>query len=376
MTCILQCLIHCVPLQKHFLRDVGHHHKSCEIIRGVLVRNDATVSTTGSQSTSSKVAGKDQKKLTICLACEMDKLFLQYQGSSIGRDVKRAVCQGLHPDDYYENSLSAANSSNSARGKSGDTDGAGYATVQGDPLVTTKLLAAAWKSSGMDHLAGYEQGDAHEFLQAFLDTIGKHEGECRKLIRFMQRMALPANARNVSLSSSGKHENGTFQCCKHCFLVKRFSYFLCTLFGIVDIIKQLFEGTLRSVSICEECGSKRPMPESFLNVSLPLEERTASGVRGNKVPMSLERCLQQFTLPEALADPVHCPSCQRKTPTKKQHTFAKLPKILCLHLKRFDAAKNRKIDDFVSFPARGLEMGKLLPHWYANLSWPLLHHFE
>lgn len=109
------------------------------------------------------------------------------------------------------------------------------------------------------------------------------------------------------------------------------------------------------------------MPEPFLDVSLPLskhiEERNVSGARGVKPNISLERCLEQFTSPETLADPVHCPSCLKKTPTKKQHTFSKLPKVLCLHLKRFDAAKNRKIDDFVSFPAHGLDLGKLLPHW-------------
>jgi ubiquitin C-terminal hydrolase len=72
---------------------------------------------------------------------------------------------------------------------------------------------------------------------------------------------------------------------------------------------------------------------------------------------------EHFTAPESLSDPVDCPSCRRKTPTKKQHTFAKLPKVLCLHLKRFDAATNNKIDDFVSFPASGLDMGRMLPHW-------------
>jgi len=121
------------------------------------------------------------------------------------------------------------------------------------------------------------------------------------------------------------------------------------------------------VLICQECGRKRKIPEPFLNVSLPLskhvDERTATGARGSKTNMSLQRCLEQFTTPESLADPVDCPSCGRKTATKKQHTFAKLPKVLCLHLKRFDAAKNRKIDDFVSFPAYGLDMGNMLPHW-------------
>jgi ubiquitin C-terminal hydrolase len=80
-------------------------------------------------------------------------------------------------------------------------------------------------------------------------------------------------------------------------------------------------------------------------------------------PITVERCLKHFTLPEQLADPVDCPSCGEKTPTTKQHVISRLPKILVLHLKRFDAAANRKIEEFVSFPAHGLNMGPYLPHW-------------
>jgi len=81
--------------------------------------------------------------------------------------------------------------------------------------------------------------------------------------------------------------------------------------------------------------------------------------------ITLQNCLEQFTEPEVLADPVMCPSCGIKTPTQKQHTFAKLPKVLCLHLKRFDASNtNKKITDPVTFP-RELEMGDFLPHWYV-----------
>lgn len=79
--------------------------------------------------------------------------------------------------------------------------------------------------------------------------------------------------------------------------------------------------------------------------------------------MNIQHCLKHFTAPERLGDQIECPSCHRKTPTKKQQTFSRLPKVLCLHLKRFDAAKNKKINDFVSFPAFGLDMGALLPHW-------------
>ena len=165
----------------------------------------------------------------------------------------------------------------------------------------------------------------------------------------------------------------------------------------VDIVKDLFEGTLRSVLLCEECGGKRMLVEPFMNISLTLSdevERRASlstsgisaapgggsGSAGGTTPgtttspttrrsaaaqhhLSVQTCLEHYILPEKLSDPVHCPYCKKKTPTKKQHTFAKLPKILCLHLKRFDPAKNRKIDEYVSFPAKGLNMGPFLSHW-------------
>lgn len=103
-----------------------------------------------------------------------------------------------------------------------------------------------------------------------------------------------------------------------------------------------------------------------MNISLSLSdevERLRRGKGRRVVDISVETCLNHFVLPEKLGDLVYCTSCAKKTSTKKQHTFARLPKILCLHLKRFDAARNKKIEDFVSFPSHGLNMGSLLSHW-------------
>jgi len=134
----------------------------------------------------------------------------------------------------------------------------------------------------------------------------------------------------------------------------------------IDITKKVFEGSLRSVLLCEICGVKRVQQEPFMNVSLSLSEeveRMQEGKGTRKFDISVETCLEHFVLPEKLGDLVYCNSCRKKTRTKKQHTFAQLPKILCLHLKRFDAARNKKIDHFVSFPNYGLNMGGLLSHW-------------
>ena len=133
------------------------------------------------------------------------------------------------------------------------------------------------------------------------------------------------------------------------------------------IVKSLWEGTFRSVLICQQCGNKRSQPESFMSISLPLAKEVQQQ-RSSTTKLSVERCLRHFTMPEMLADPVDCPSCRKKTVTKKQHVISKLPKILCLHLKRFDAAQNmKKIEDYVQFPEKDLNMGPYLPHWYVRM---------
>jgi ubiquitin C-terminal hydrolase len=120
------------------------------------------------------------------------------------------------------------------------------------------------------------------------------------------------------------------------------------------------------VLLCENCGVKRVQHEPFVNISLSLSEEVERIQHDKGRPVrdiSVETCLEHFVLHEKLGDLVYCTSCGRKTETRKQHTFSKLPKVLCLHLKRFDAAKNKKIENFVSFPARGLNLGSLLSHW-------------
>mmetsp|Transcript_21914 Transcript_21914/g.27947 ORF Transcript_21914/g.27947 Transcript_21914/m.27947 type:complete len:714 (+) Transcript_21914:80-2221(+) len=425
MSCILQCLINCVPFQRHFLRDVGHHHKSCSVLRRKSKKRNGYNKAGSSSGNNSNSSGHSRRRTTgrsssrrniggggssdtaisvddtqpmssyvaedaedICLACEMDKLFLLYFASAAGIDTIGALDDGDDTDDgdgvssasnFFGSKASPFQASaggviGASNGDARDSIGSGGSvstgasggvaatistisgnevTMAGLPLVPSELLASAWKVGGMRHLAGYEQRDAHEFLQAFLDTVGKHEGRHRKLVRDIIGSPKPMLERERDQNKTPPQTD--------------------------DIVKHLFEGTLRSVLICDKCGCKRSQPEPFLNISLPLAkemERTIKsdldsstvsiGTRksaASKVKISVEVCLEHFTCPETLTDPVHCPSCDMKTPTRKQHTFAKLPKILCLHLKRFDASSNKKTVDPVSFPAHGLDMGSHLPHW-------------
>lgn len=216
---------------------MSHHYKSCELVRNAYAQSDTSINQ--STPTPGKAAEEEYAKTNICLACEVDRLLLQYFGSSIGRNVARAVCVQPNPVDRYRYSVFPLLTSEGHSSKS-------EADLRGKPLVTINILAAAWKTSDMDHLAGYEQRDAPEFLHAFLDTVGEHCAEYRKLIQSVRSKALPTNATNEMNDDSPD------------IIKERF--------------KERFEGTLCSVLVCKECSCKRKIPETFLNISLPLSE--------------------------------------------------------------------------------------------------------
>ena len=355
---ILQCLVHCIPLQKYFLNECGHHHLSCQVYRD---KAAAIASKKKKNSEPSKGAKADtpnsattpsgEQLFSICLACEMDRLFLMYYGSFLGKDVIGAITDGSQ-------SLLAQRDLDPKEMIVEEKE-----VLKGDPLILSDLLTAAWKSGGMDYLAGYEQRDAHEFFNSFLDLMGKHSRQHRQRVFASINTAKPDNSL-VPKSDDVEYGKRILLLLNSMLsnLTSRFLEFL-------DVVKQLFEGTLRSVLVCEECGGKRTLLEPFVNISLTLSEEVERLQAENdsfgrdRIRISVETCLLHFTSPEKLVDGVHCSPCGKKTQTMKQHTFSKLPKVLCLHLKRFDAIRNRKIDEFVSYPARDLNMGPLLSHW-------------
>lgn len=312
---VFQCLLNCRPLQNYFLR-VGHNHMACPLYP---------------KTKSTKKTEKERSAAQVCLACEMDKMFLHYYGNCTGFNVVTALSDLAH---------------DTGKGKREETSHHELSKPKGDPIVASDILAATWKCPELSHLAGYDQNDAHEFLHGFLDMLGKHTKRYR-----------------LAVSDATKHaDKGKL---KRPTEVERKT-------ETSDIVQSLFEGKLRSVLLCTVCGEKRKQSESFLSISLPLSkevQRATEGRPGESTDgqgraakfLSVERQLRHFTLPESLSDPVDCPACRKKTPTKKQHVVSKLPRILCLHLKRFDDKK--KINDFVSFPMKNLNMGSLLPQF-------------
>jgi len=100
MTSILQCLVFCKPLQQYFLRDCNHHFKSCEVFRHKQDVLNAAAAAAAASVSAKKFALKSKKgtnlptakkktqkiESEVCLACEMDRLFVSYFGASTGNN--------------------------------------------------------------------------------------------------------------------------------------------------------------------------------------------------------------------------------------------------------------------------------------------------
>ncbi|XP_077921281.1 ubiquitin carboxyl-terminal hydrolase 51 [Halichoerus grypus] len=192
------------------------------------------------------------------------------------------------------------------------------------PHIPYKLLHLIWIHA--EHLAGYRQQDAHEFLIAILDVLHRH-------------------SKDDSVGQEASNPN----CC-NC------------------IIDQIFTGGLQSDVTCQACHSVSTTIDPCWDISLDLPgscatfgsqspERADSTVsRDDHIPgiPSLTDCLQWFTRPEYLGScsKIKCSSCQSYQESTKQLTMKKLPIVACFHLKRFEhvGKQRRKINTFISFP--------------------------
>jgi Ubiquitin carboxyl-terminal hydrolase len=212
MSAILHCLIHCVPLQEYFVRDVGHHHAACNIYRTMNAKSAAQ----NSRDSSAKAKAKMKN---VCLACEMDRLFLRYIGSATGIDLLSIVdTSPSYPSPKeHEKDRTIWNSKKEC------------VVVKGSPLLTAEMLAAAWKCGGMNHLAGYEQRDAHEFLHGFLEALGKHMRQFRDHVRTTICSIQPSSSIE---KVNGKAKNGA---CR--ILLPQFSSMLANVFSSLYIFR-------------------------------------------------------------------------------------------------------------------------------------------
>lgn len=110
-------------------------------------------------------------------------------------------------------------------------------------------------------------------------------------------------------------------------------------------VHDIFEGVLTSETKCLTCETASQRDETFLDLSIDLEEHS-----------SVTSCLRKFSREEMLCErnKFHCDHCGGLQEAEKRMKIKKLPKILALHLKRFkyteDYSRLQKLFHRVVYP--------------------------
>ncbi|KAI8628027.1 cysteine proteinase [Xylariaceae sp. FL1651] len=110
-------------------------------------------------------------------------------------------------------------------------------------------------------------------------------------------------------------------------------------------VHDIFEGVLTSETKCLTCETASQRDETFLDLSIDLEEHT-----------SVTSCLQKFSAEEMLCErnKFHCDHCGGLQEAEKRMKIKRLPKVLALHLKRFkyteDYSRLQKLFHRVVYP--------------------------
>ncbi|XP_018408268.1 PREDICTED: ubiquitin carboxyl-terminal hydrolase 3 isoform X2 [Nanorana parkeri] len=196
------------------------------------------------------------------------------------------------------------------------------------------LFYVVWKI--MPNFRGYQQQDAHEFMRYLLDHLhlelqGELDGSNHSVI----------SQENTSRPSSSK----------------------CCINGATTVVTSVFGGVLQNEVNCLICGTESRKFDPFLDLSLdiPSQFRNKRSKNQESGPTcTLRDCLRSFTDLEELDETelYMCLKCKKKQKSTKKFWIQKLPKVLCLHLKRFHwtAYLRNKVDTYVEFPLRGLDM--------------------
>ncbi|PON48045.1 Ubiquitinyl hydrolase [Parasponia andersonii] len=147
----------------------------------------------------------------------------------------------------------------------------------------------------------YQQEDAHEFLQCFLDKL--------------ERCFLDSKTKKNSLTSPGE-----------------------------NLVHKVYGGRLISKLQCCNCGHSSDTFEPLIDLSLEIENVD-----------SLPSALESFTNEEKIEDSetkFTCENCKEEVAVVKQLMVDQAPSVAIFHLKRFknDGSFVQKIDKHVKFP--------------------------
>ena len=179
---------------------------------------------------------------------------------------------------------------------------------------------------------GNEQEDAHEFIIYLLDIF--HE-DINRVIKKPNNDKLKYNSDEISSDKKSVIDWNNF--------LKRNQ----------SVLIDLFYGQLKSSAICPICHYHSIKFNSFFSLELSIEESTNQEIK-------LEKLFYEFSMEEKLdRDNLYkCEKCKEKSEANKTIEIYHVPKILIIHLKRFN--NNKKINTFIDFPLRDLDINEYI----------------
>ncbi|KTG45449.1 hypothetical protein cypCar_00008252 [Cyprinus carpio] len=193
------------------------------------------------------------------------------------------------------------------------------------------LFYVIWKI--MPSFRGYQQQDAHEFLRYLLDHLHR------------EMQGSKNGSPSPTLSPDRAKHTSESKCCIN---------------GTSTIVTSVFGGILQNEVYCLICGTESRKFDPFLDLSLDIPSQFRIKTRKDQEPGPTCTLNDLEELDET--ELYMCHKCKKRQKSTKKFWIQKLPKVLCLHLKRFHwtAFLRNKIDTYVEFPMRGLDMKSYL----------------
>ncbi|KAF2129795.1 ubiquitin carboxyl-terminal hydrolase-like protein 22 [Dothidotthia symphoricarpi CBS 119687] len=171
------------------------------------------------------------------------------------------------------------------------------------------MLMGSWLAG--EALAGYNQQDAHEYMQFILNAL--------------------------HLANGGSSDSEDCTC----------------------IVHQTFCGQLSSTVTCDNCRNVTTAQDLYMDLSLDVKnqskKRKLNAGNADETPLNIRDCLERFTAKEKLGSAEYtCRNCDSPQNAAKQLSIHRLPPVLSVHLKRFEhtKAQSSKIETKVVFPMK------------------------
>ncbi|KAH8727111.1 ubiquitin carboxyl-terminal hydrolase-like protein 22 [Phaeosphaeriaceae sp. PMI808] len=186
-----------------------------------------------------------------------------------------------------------------------------YSSDKNEGYGAVSMLMGSWLAG--EALAGYQQQDAHEYMQFILNTL--------------------------HLANGGATDSDSEDC--KC------------------VVHQTFNGKLSSTVTCDSCRNVTTAQDPYMDLSLDIrnqgKKRKLNADKGDETPLDLRDCLERFTAKEKLGSAEYtCRNCDSPQNATKQLSIKRLPPVLAIHLKRFEHTKatSSKIETRVNFPVK------------------------